>query len=515
MWCADAETALQSDKNRVEQMKIFYQQNVTQLTELTELVRGKLSSIVRKSIVALVTQDVHNRDIVEAMCVKRVQAIMDFTWQQQLRYYWGAESAEDDLVYKQVDAMGLYGYEYMGAASRLVITPLTDRCWMTITGALHIKLGAAPAGPAGTGKTESTKDLAKAIARQCVVFNCSDQIDYKMMGKLFSGVVAAGAWTCLDEFNRILIEVLSVVAQQLLSIRTARLEGKNQFSFEGHTLLLKSTMGVFITMNPGYAGRTELPDNLKVQFRPVAMMVPDYTLIAEIMLYAEGFGTAKKLSGKFTKLYRLSSEQLSKQDHYDFGMRAVKSVLVMAGSLKRSDPDLDEDILLIRAMRDSNVPKFLADDLPLFAAIVSDMFPGVEVPFVDYGSLQAAIEHCYKASGLQIVESSTVKTIQLFETFNVRFGVMTVGFTMGGKTCLYRMLAKALTKLRADGNPDEKFQTVRFDLLNPKCISMGELYGEFNELTQEWTDGLASTLMRNFVADETMDYKSFELAHQK
>lgn len=220
-----------------------------------------------------------------------------------------------------------------------------------------------------------------------------------------------------------------------------------------------------------------------------------------------GFSTAKRLSGKFTKLYKLSSEQLSKQDHYDFGMRAVKSVLVMAGSLKRSDPDLNEDVLLIRAMRDSNVPKFLAADLPLFYAIVGDLFPGVEVPYIDYGVLREAVDHSVVTEGLQVVDAQAKKVIQLYETFNVRFGVMLVGPTTGGKTVIYRTLAKALSKLRADGHPDENYQTVRYDVLNPKCITMGELYGEFNELTQEWTDGLGSSLMRANVADETQDWR--------
>ena len=89
-------------------------------------------------------------------------------------------------------------------------------------------------------------------------------------------------------------------------------------------------------------------------------------LIAEVILYSEGFESSKNLARKMVQMYRLCSEQLSQQDHYDFGMRAVKSVLVMAGALKRGNPNLNEDIVLIRALRDSNLPKFLKQDAELF-----------------------------------------------------------------------------------------------------------------------------------------------------
>jgi len=474
-----------------------------QLEDLARAVGGELTKLERKTLVALITGDVHNRDIVSTMINEEVDSPNSFTWAMQLRFYW--EQDVDDTVVRQVNTRTLYGYEYQGALSRLVVTPLTDRCWMTLTGALHVGLGGAPAGPAGTGKTESVKDLAKGIGRQCVVFNCSDQLDYKMMGKLFSGVAQTGCWTCLDEFNRIDIEVLSVVAQQLLTIRQALLAKEDKFMFEGREIRLKPTEGVFITMNPGYAGRTELPDNLKALFRPVSMMVPDYALIAEIMLFAEGFLDARTLAQKMVKMYKLCSEQLSQQDHYDYGMRQVKSVLVMSGGVKRGNPDLTEDVCLIRAMCEANVPRFLAHDLPLFDGIIGDLYPNLVVPPVDYGLLQSASEEACLRAGLQVVDKFVTKVIELYQTFNVRFGVMTVGPTGGGKTACMKVLASAMTELHNSGTADSVFQPVNTYVFNPKCITMGELYGEVNALTQEWTDGIASTMIRNAVTLTTQN----------
>ncbi|XP_077988088.1 dynein axonemal heavy chain 2-like [Glandiceps talaboti] len=505
-WTADCTKALTTTKERGDQkaLKSMKRKQASMLNKFSDAIRGNLTKMQRAKIVALVTIEVHARDVIEKLIKTKTNDVTAFEWLMQLRVYWDKEI--DDCVVRQTNTQFQYGYEYLGNSGRLVITPLTDRCYMTLTTALHLHRGGSPKGPAGTGKTETTKDLGKALGNYVIVVNCSEGLDYKSMGRMFSGLAQTGAWGCFDEFNRINIEVLSVVAQQILSILSALAAGSSRFVFEGREINLVWSCGIFITMNPGYAGRTELPDNLKSMFRPISMVVPDSAYIAEIILFGEGFGNTKLLAKKVHTLYSLAVQQLSKQDHYDFGLRALTSVLRYAGRKKRHFPASmpDEEVLLL-AMKDMNVPKMTAVDLPLFTAITSDLFPGVDTPVIDYGKLKTAVERELRAQGLQLTPTTVLKVIQLYETKNSRHSVMIVGKTGSGKTVSWRTLQAAMSSLKKENFED--YQLVKDYPINPKSLSLGELYGEFDLNTNEWTDGVLSSVMRQTCADEKPDQK--------
>uniref|UniRef100_A0A3Q2E6P2 Dynein heavy chain hydrolytic ATP-binding dynein motor region domain-containing protein n=1 Tax=Cyprinodon variegatus TaxID=28743 RepID=A0A3Q2E6P2_CYPVA len=228
-----------------------------------------------------------------------------------------------------------YGFEYLGVQDKLVQTPLTDRCYLTMTQALEARLGGSPFGPAGTGKTESVKALGHQLGRFVLVFNCDETFDFQAMGRIFVGLCQVGAWGCFDEFNRLEERMLSAVSQQVQYIQVALREHIFIFQLTIYQTLNYPDMAIFITMNPGYAGRSNLPDNLKKLFRSLAMTKPDRQLIAQVMLYSQGFRTAETLAKKIVPFFKLCDEQLSSQSHYDFGLRALKSVLISAGNVKR------------------------------------------------------------------------------------------------------------------------------------------------------------------------------------
>ncbi|KAL0281201.1 UNVERIFIED_CONTAM: hypothetical protein PYX00_002260 [Menopon gallinae] len=466
-------------------LKDYQKKQISQLSTLISLLLGELTKQDRQKIMTICTIDVHSRDVVAKLIQTKVESASEFQWQSQLRHRW--DEQEKDCFANICDAQFRYCHEYLGNTPRLVITPLTDRCYITLTQSLHLVMGGGPAGPAGTGKTETTKDLGRALGIMVYVFNCSEQMDYKSCGNIYKGLAQTGAWGCFDEFNRISVEVLSVVAVQVKSVQDAIRDKKSLFNFMGEMIAMVPTVGIFITMNPGYAGRTELPENLKALFRPCAMVVPDFELICEIMLVAEGFQEARILARKFITLYTLCKELLSKQDHYDWGLRAIKSVLVVAGSLKRGDPGRPEEEVLMRALRDFNIPKIVTDDVPVFMGLIGDLFPALDVPRKRDLEFERTVKQAALDLLLQPEDNFILKVVQLEELLEVRHSVFVVGTAGTGKTEVWKTLYKTYQNMK---------RKPIFNDLNPKAVTNDELFGIINPATREWKDGLFSVLMR-------------------
>ncbi|XP_055533348.1 dynein axonemal heavy chain 10 [Wyeomyia smithii] len=485
-WTAEVEEVFAKvKKGNKRAMKEYLEARNRQLDDLVVKVRANLSPNDRLKFKTIATIDVHARDIIEGFVRDSILDGQEFGWESQLRFYWLRDM--DNLFVVQCTGKFDYGYEYMGLNGRLVITPLTDRIYLTITQALTMKLGAAPAGPAGTGKTETTKDLAKAMALLCVVTNCGEGMDFRAVGTVLSGLSQCGAWGCFDEFNRIDISVLSVISTQLQTIRSALVANQKTFLFEGYEINLDAKVGIFITMNPGYAGRTELPESVKALFRPVTCIMPDLELICLISLFSDGFMRAKVLAKKMTVLYKLAKEQLSKQYHYDWGLRSLNAVLRMAGVNKRKSPDISETATLMRTLFDMNFPKFVFDDVPLFMGLMKDLFPGVDYPRVGYPEFTAEVRNVLESDGYIILQNQVDKVIQLYETMMTRHSTMIVGPTSGGKTVVINTLIKAQTNM---GLP------TKCTVLNPKACSVVELYGYLDPNTRDWIDGLFSNIYR-------------------
>uniref|UniRef100_A0A146KZ76 Dynein heavy chain, cytoplasmic n=1 Tax=Lygus hesperus TaxID=30085 RepID=A0A146KZ76_LYGHE len=494
------------------------------LTVLADCVLQKQPPLRRRKLEALINEFVHKRTVTRKLIQSKVTSVKAFEWLSQMRFYLDAsqEDALNQLSIHMANAKFHYGFEYLGVQDRLVQTPLTDRCYLTMTQALEAKLGGSPFGPAGTGKTESVKALGHQLGRFVLVFNCDETFDFQAMGRIFVGLCQVGAWGCFDEFNRLEERMLSAVSQQIQTIQEALksiMELNNKEStlsveLVGKQVRVSPDMAIFITMNPGYAGRSNLPDNLKKLFRSLAMTKPDRQLIAEVMLFSQGFRSAEKLASKIVPFFKLCDEQLSNQSHYDFGLRALKSVLVSAGNVKRDriqrikagDNGLDETSIaenlpeqeiLIQSVCETMVPKLVAEDIPLLFSLLNDVFPQVQYTRAEMTKLKEELrkvcveEYLVCGEGDEQGGPWMEKVLQLYQISQLNHGLMMVGPSGSGKSCAWRVLLKAL----------ERYEGIEgvAHVIDPKAMSKEALYGVLDPNTREWTDGLFTHILRKII----------------
>ncbi|XP_007951321.1 cytoplasmic dynein 1 heavy chain 1 [Orycteropus afer afer] len=484
----------------------------------------------RRKLEHLITELVHQRDVTRSLMKSKVDNPKSFEWLSQMRFYFDPKQTDvlQQLSIQMANAKFNYGFEYLGVQDKLVQTPLTDRCYLTMTQALEARLGGSPFGPAGTGKTESVKALGHQLGRFVLVFNCDETFDFQAMGRIFVGLCQVGAWGCFDEFNRLEERMLSAVSQQVQCIQEALREHSNPnydktsapitCELLNKQVKVSPDMAIFITMNPGYAGRSNLPDNLKKLFRSLAMTKPDRQLIAQVMLYSQGFRTAEVLANKIVPFFKLCDEQLSSQSHYDFGLRALKSVLVSAGNVKRERiqkikrekeergeavdegeiaENLPEQEILIQSVCETMVPKLVAEDIPLLFSLLSDVFPGVQYHRGEMTALREELRKVCQEMYLTYGDGEEVggmwveKVLQLYQITQINHGLMMVGPSGSGKSMAWRVLLKALERL-------EGVEGVAH-IIDPKAISKDHLYGTLDPNTREWTDGLFTHVLRKII----------------
>lgn len=503
VWTSSVEKALEAGGATLQNL---YDQEVKVLRLLAATVLGDLDPIQRKRCEHLITECVHQRDVIEKLINLNANTPNHYMWLLQMRYVYKAEGDFlQRLHIRMANAKLNYGFEYLGVAERLVRTPLTDRCFLTLTQALCQRLGGSPYGPAGTGKTESVKALGVQLGRFTLVFCCDDTFDFQAMGRIFLGICQVGAWGCFDEFNRLEERILSAVSQQVQNIQLGLKQGmedeKSQIELVGRQLRVNANTGIFITMNPGYAGRSNLPDNLKKLFRSVAMSKPDKELIAEVMLYSQGFNQAKQLSKQTVPFFDRCAARLSKQAHYDFGLRALKSVLVSSGGLKRArltnagghlGPEEEvEPQIIVQSIRETIAPKLIKSDVEIMRSIEAESFPGVEYVPASLKKLQEAICSIAKERNLVINDMWMTKILQLFQIQTIHHGVMMVGDSGSGKSVAWKLLLQALQQV-------EGVEGV-CHIIDSKVMSKEALYGNLDSTTREWADGLFTSILRKIV----------------
>ncbi|KDR21358.1 dynein heavy chain, cytoplasmic isoform X7 [Zootermopsis nevadensis] len=542
LWSEDVEAALHQISTAGDQkmppLERVLSQVETTLNVLADSVLQEQPPLRRKKLEHLINEFVHKRTVTRRLVANRISSPKAFEWLCEMRFYFDPRQTEvlQQLTIHMANAKFFYGFEYLGVQDRLVQTPLTDRCYLTMTQALEARLGGSPFGPAGTGKTESVKALGHQLGRFVLVFNCDETFDFQAMGRIFVGLCQVGAWGCFDEFNRLEERMLSAVSQQVQTIQEAlksQQDGKKEGSIcvelVGKQVRVSTDMAIFITMNPGYAGRSNLPDNLKKLFRSLAMTKPDRQLIAEVMLFSQGFRTAEKLACKIVPFFKLCDEQLSNQSHYDFGLRALKSVLVSAGNVKRDRimkikenmkmrgesnideasiaENLPEQEILIQSVCETMVPKLVAEDIPLLFSLLSDVFPNVNYTRAEMAGLKDQIRKvCQEAylvcgegeeQGCVWMEKGAIgetwveKVLQLYQICNLNHGLMMVGPSGSGKTTAWKVLLKALE--RYEGTEGVAH------VIDPKAISKEALYGVLDPNTREWTDGLFTHILRKII----------------
>lgn len=463
------------------------------LSQLTGLITTDISALIRIKAENLLIELIHKSNTINQLIENCASSLDHFIWFSEQKFYFEGVLNDKKIAVKMKHGNYVtdYGFEYLGAIKKLAYTPLLNSTFMLLSEALDQHLGGLLLGPAGTGKTESIKALGYSVGRSVFVFCCDETFDVESVSRILVGITQIGGWSCFDEFNRLEEKILSGISTRIEKIQNALSTHDGHISLLSKSFTVDKKTGIFITNNPSYEGRSTLPDNLTSKFISFSLVVPDSEVITEVLLATQGFKDASSLASILVNILDNMNSSCSAQKHYDFGLRSLKSIIVHAGKMKRSQnssESSDAEIQIIqRSCYDVILPRLLPFDEKIFFKEISKFNVPYSAPTESSGFRKLLLETA-KINGYAASDEWLVKSMQIYEIQKLNHGFMLVGPSFSGKTGSFTCFANALTKFTNIQN-----ECIRIDA---KVLNKHTLFGQLDYATREWKDGLVTMILR-------------------
>lgn len=473
--------------------KDTFQQLIAAMERETADLRAKLEicsrSIEKKKVRSLLVECLHFIDVTHTLNNTNLQKARLIWFNTQKFFYDPKRDLLERISVSLAGRIDLYGFAYIGIPERLVYTPTLQKCYIALSEALHQKYGGCFFGPAGTGKTETVKSLGQNLGRIVVVFNCDDSYDFQSMARLMMGISQVGAWGCFDEFNRLNENIMSAVSGQVEIVQNALATGKHEVDLMGTSATLNHTTALFITLNPHYAGRSRLPENLKRKFREFSVKKSDNDVIANVILNILGFNKSKELSRKVVRLFNILTEKCNIQKHYDFGLRTLKKTLRNCFDIFNNSIEINEELILVRSLCQVILPTLIREDEKTFLTCIQEVFSCGEINEQNEQFVEI-LSHICHAQNVSATEEFIKKCIQIYNLQKTQQALIVAGKAGIGKTTALRIVLKVINAL-------ENLENVTYTI-DTKTLTKEQIYGSINRATLEWQDGIFTSLIRQF-----------------
>ena len=489
--------------NIPEALKRVHNARLTQYKALKELGRHLLSAGDFAKAAVLTNVLVHGRDLVEELIKDPSNRADCFKWQSQLKYNW--DKSDKSLSISVCNGRLDYGFEYVARTHSLVMTPLTERCYLNILQAVQCQTGAACVSVASSGKTSTIRQLGCAVGKSLYELDCGGQTEHSTISDWIKGMAASGTWAVFKHVEKLSAPVLAVMAGCLSTIYNGLRSSHTEVRMSGGVVSIQSSFACLMTFSPGSKPSASLPDCLRPFFRVTLMTTPDLSAIAEVLLVSQGFADARGLSRKLVLFYTLASDLLG-SDLHDWGVRTLRRVLEFVGerrlASKLQGVVIDEAVALCNALDQYNLARMATQlEREQYSELFKHVFGNQTEAFERADTEDADgvyTEHIIQAAeeiGLKHDDDFCEGVEAVGELLALRRTVLLVGPSGSGKSVRWQTLqgARDLVGL-------QKTRVIRF---TPSAEGEG-LFGEFVGVNRKFKEGILPRTLRMIRTEESL-----------